>query len=202
MLTTANGFAVAVLPMGLSAFAKTTNRLDSVVEAKQAVLISPFVPSTPYDDRLAEARNILIDHLTMALLIPESDDETQARALAALERGLPVFVISNTAGNRALLDQGALLLTDPGEVVDWVQQALVDAAILESEEEEATASLNAAPLSATAPADAPQSDDDYSLQGEEVPPLDADEALEILSLGGELPEVLRKRLKSKLKDDE
>ena len=46
----------------------------------------------------------------------------------------------------------------------------------------------------TAPTDPPQSDDDYSLHGEDIPPLDSDEALEVLSLGGEIPDILRQRL--------
>jgi DNA processing protein len=194
MLATENGYAVAVLPMGLSAFAKTTGKLESVVESGQAVLVSPFAPDTPFQEKLAEARNLLIDHLTLALLIPESDEHAQARAMIALERGLPVFVKADTTGNRALLEQGALLLTDSGEVVEWVQQAMVDLAVQEAEDEPPPEDLTAAPLAATAPTDPPTSDEDYSLRSEEAPPLDSEEALEVLSLGGEIPEILRRRL--------
>lgn len=197
MLTTQNGFTVAVLPMGLSAFIKTTQVLEPAVQAGRTVLVSPFAPDTPYHDKLAEARNLIIDYLTMALLIPESDGDAEARATAALERGLPVFVKADTAGNRMLLERGALLLTDPGEVVEFVQQALVDVAMQEADEEELPADLVAAPLTTTAPADPPQSDEDYSLRIEEVPPLDSDEAIEVLSLGGEIPEILRSRLQKK-----
>jgi len=201
MLATETGFAIAILPMGLSAFIKTTTKLAEAVEAERTVLVSPFAPDTTFDEKLAEARNLLIDYLTMALLIPESDEEAQERAIAALERGLSVFVKADTAGNRSLLDQGALLLTDPGEVVEWVQQALVDAAMQETEDED-TSDMVAAPLTATAPTDPPLSDDDYSLRYEEVVPLDSDEAMEVLSLGGEIPEVLRKRLQKSDADDE
>jgi len=200
-LATERGYAIAILPMGLSAFMKTTTKLAEVVEAGRTVLVSPFAPDTPFEEKLAEARNLLIDYLTMALLIPESDEEAQERAIAALERGLSVFVKADTAGNRSLLDQGALLLTDPGEVVEWVQQALVDAAMQETEDED-TSDMVAAPLTATAPTDPPLSDDDYSLRYEEVVPLDSDEAMEVLSLGGEIPEVLRKRLQKSDADDE
>ena len=89
---------------------------------------------------------IAIDHMTLALLIPESDEDAQTRATTALERGLPVFVKADTEGNRTLIDQGALLLTDPGEVVEWVQQALVDAAIQETDVETTEADVAAAPL--------------------------------------------------------
>jgi predicted Rossmann fold nucleotide-binding protein DprA/Smf involved in DNA uptake len=187
--------------MGLNAFIKTTTKLEPAVEAGRTVLVSPFAPDTSFNEKLAEARNLLIDHLTLALLIPESDDESQVRATAALDRGLPVFVKADTAGNRALIERGALLLTDPGEVVEWVQQALVDVALQATETESTAEDLAAAPLSTTAPADPPQSDDDYSLRVEEVPPLDSNEALELLSLGGEIPEVLRRRLE-KAEDEE
>jgi len=204
MLATDNGFALAVLPMGLSAFAKTTNKLDAAVEAGRALLVSPFAPDTDFHDRLAEARNLIIDHLTLALLIPASDDDAQARATAALERGLPVLVKADTAENRTLLERGALVLTDPGEVVEWVQQAVVDVAMqaAEDEDEPNPEDVAAAPLSATAPTDPPQSDDDYSLRLEDVPPIDTEEAMEVLSLGGEIPEVLRKRLEQEQQDEE
>ncbi len=202
MLATESGTTVAMLPMGLSAFAKTTRKLDAAVEAGRTVLVSPFPPDTGYQEKLADARNLLIDHLTLALLIPDSDAESQERAAAAIERGLPVFVKENTAGNRELLDRGALLLTDAGEVLDWVQQAMVDDAMLEPEDEKLSAEeLAAAPLSVTAPVAPEVSDEDYSLRGEEVPPIDSEEAMELLSLGGAIPEVLRRRL-DKSDDDE
>ena len=201
MMAAERGYAVTILPMGLNAFIKSTTKLEEAVEAGRTVMVSPFAPDTPFQEKLAEARNLLIDYLTMALLIPESDEEAQTRATAALERGLSVFVKADTAGNRALLDQGALLLTDPGEVVEWVQQGLVDAAMQETGGESLTEDV-AAPLTATAPADPPISDDDYKLRYEEVAPLDSDEAIEVLSLGGDIPEVLRKRLQKSDEDDE
>jgi predicted Rossmann fold nucleotide-binding protein DprA/Smf involved in DNA uptake len=196
MLATERGYAVAILPMGLSAFGAATAKLDGLVEADRVALVSPFAPATPFDEKLATARNLIIDYLTTALLIPESDEDALARATAAMERGLPVFVKADTVANRALLDQGALLLTDPGEVVEWVQQAMVDAAMQESQDPAEPEALIAAPLAATAPSDPPLSDDDYSLRYDEAVPLDNDEAMEVLSLGGEIPEILRKRLET------
>lgn len=200
MLATSAGFTVAMLPMGLTAFTQTTSALNAATEAGRTVLVSPFAPETPYQERLAEARSLLIDHLALALLIPDADDEAQNRAVQALDRGLPVFVKENTPGNRQLLDQGALLLTDAGEVIDWVQQALVDDALLEAEDEAEPAIPG--PLVTSPPAGlvsvAPSaSDEDFKLRVEDVPLLDSDEAIEVLSLGGELPEVLRDRLKKR-----
>jgi predicted Rossmann fold nucleotide-binding protein DprA/Smf involved in DNA uptake len=201
---TAAGFAVIMLPMGLAAFAQTTTRLDASVQAGQTLLVSPFPPETTYNEKLAEARNLLIDHLALALLIPDSDEESQARGMAALERGLPVLVKSDTANNRDLLGKEALLLTDPGEVIEWVQQMMVDEVLLEDDDapESVFEAQVAAPLAATAPAEPELSTEDYSLRAEEIPPIDSAEALELLSLGGEIPPILRDRLlKAKDKDN-
>lgn len=198
MLTTPNGHAVTVLPMGLSAFAKSTTKLETVITQGRVALVSPFAPDTPFQEKLAEARNLLIDHLALTLLIPHPDEDAQARATAALERGLPVFVsLNDTAGNRALIDGGAYLLTDAGEVVEMVQQAIIDTVFVE-EAPPPVQPAASAPTLASAPTPAaalPSSDADFNLPVEEVEPIDSEEALEILSLGGNVPEILRKRLK-------
>ena len=77
-----------------------------------------------------------------------------------------------------------------------VQQAMIDAALQESEEEE----YLPPPPAPTTPV-AVDSDDNYSLHIEEIEPMDSQEALEILSLGGEIPEVLRQRLQESEDDD-
>ncbi|MCQ3979546.1 MAG: hypothetical protein DPW09_39510, partial [Anaerolineae bacterium] len=198
MVVTPNGRAVVVLPMGLSAFAKSTTKLETVITQGRVALVSPFAPETPFQEKLAEARNLLIDHLALTLLIPHPDEDAQARATAALERGLPVFVsLNDTAGNRALIDGGAYLLTDAGEVVEMVQQAIIDTVFVE-EAPPPVQPAASAPTLASAPTPAaalPSSDADFNLPVEEVEPIDSEEALEILSLGGNVPEILRKRLK-------
>lgn len=201
MLNTADGRALVILPMGLSAFAKTTTKLEPAVAAGQIALVSPFAPETPYQERLAEARTLLIDHLALALLILDTNEEAQTRAEAALNRGLPVFVsLTDTANNRELIDQGALLLTDAGEVVEMVQQAIIDAALIAPNDqiEPLAGPLATGPLPPPPPPARPN--DDYSLRFEDVEPIDSEEALEILSLGGEIPELLRKRLESRSDD--
>jgi predicted Rossmann fold nucleotide-binding protein DprA/Smf involved in DNA uptake len=203
VLNIEDGHAVAVLPMGLAAFAKTTGKLDSMVEAGRVTLVSPFSPDTAYQERLAEARNLLIDNMALALLAPQADEDSLVRASAALSRGLPIFVgLTDTTSNRTLIDQGALLLTDAGEVVEMVQQAMIDAVLLEPADERDEARPSPAPGSSSSIPPAPQTNDaanDYALHAETVEPIDSDEALEILSLGGKVPDVLRKRLK---KEDE
>ncbi len=196
-LATPGGQAVAILPMGLSAFAQTTTKLDTAVEQNKTVLLSPFSPETAFDEKLAEARNLLIDHLALALLIPLTGAAEQERARAALDQGRPVFVgLKDTPGNRALIDMGALLLTDAGEVIEVVQQALIDATLYEPEEEETPVPAR------TAPAKPEAEDDDYSLPVEEVGLISQDEAMEILSMGGEIPDVLRQRLKKSSPEDD
>jgi predicted Rossmann fold nucleotide-binding protein DprA/Smf involved in DNA uptake len=189
-LNIAGGHAIAVLPMGLSAFAQTTSKLNKAVETGQVVLVSPFTPNTPFQEQLADARNLLIDYLALALLVPEVDETVPERAAAALNRGISVFVgltDTPTPHHRALLEQGALLLTDAGEVVEMVQQAMIDATLLEPTEE-------SPPPPLPSPQATPGLNEDFALRTEDVEPIDSDEALEILSLGGEIPEVLRQRL--------
>ncbi len=194
VLTVESGWAVTVLPLGLSAFAKSTSKLETAVAARKIVLLSPFAPDTPFQEKLAEARNLLIDHLALALLIPQADEDSQERAIEALGRGLPVFVgLTDTTGNRALIDQGALLLTDPGEVIEMVQQAMIDDVLLD-EETLPVVTAPVAPLPQPASLARSDSEDNFALHVEEVEPIDSDEALEILSLGGNVPEILRQRL--------
>jgi predicted Rossmann fold nucleotide-binding protein DprA/Smf involved in DNA uptake len=204
MLNTTDGRAVVMLPMGLSAFAKTTSKLEAAVASGQIALVSPFAPDTPYQERLAEARTLLIDHLALAILILETNEEAQGRAEEALNRGQPVFVsLTDTASNRELINQGALLLTDAGEVVEMVQQAIIDAALLESDDnDEVIDPVGAAPIGAVRPIIERDANDDYSLRAEEIEPIDSEEALEILSLGGEIPELLRKRLQNRSQEDQ
>jgi DNA processing protein len=199
MLATEGGRAIAIIPMGLSAFAKTTSKLETVIKGGCVALVSPFAPNTPFDERFAEARNLLIDYLALVLLVLDPSADAQSRAGAALERGLPVLVRpSDTAANRSLIDQGALLLTDTGEVVEMVQQAMIDDTMLEQAEEEI---VNVPTPSISIPLISPDSHDDYALRTEEVEPIDREEALGILSMSGEVPEILRRRL-AKSEDDE
>lgn len=196
MLTTPGGHAIAMLPMGLAAFAKTTTRLSQAVENGQIALVSPFAPDTPYQDKLAEARNLLIDHLALVLLILEPDEDSTGRGTAAVNRGVPVLLAGAadhaTDYHRTLLNQGALVLTDAGEVIEMVQQAIIDVTLQEP-------LVEAAPTPVARPG-APERGEDFSLHVETVEPIDSQEALEILSSGGEIPEVLRKRLQKRPSD--
>ncbi|MEM7033386.1 MAG: DNA-processing protein DprA [Chloroflexota bacterium] len=195
MLGSEDGRGIAVLPMGLTAFSQITTKLDTVITAEKCLLISPFAPDVAYSERFAEARNVLVDSLALALLVPQADETTAPRAKAALERGLPVLVgMTDSPANRDLIDRGAFLMTDPGEVVDMVQQALIDDTL--------QAQIAQAPATETAPppplkeesVSVLDEDDDYALGNEVIDPLAADEALDILSSMGSVPDTLRARL--------
>ncbi|MBN1991237.1 MAG: DNA-processing protein DprA [Anaerolineae bacterium] len=199
MLATEGGHAVALIPMGLSAFAQTTTKLEAALQAGKIALASPFAPDAAFQEKFAEARHLLIDYLALVLLVLDTSEDAQTRAMAALERGLPVLVRpADTAANRSLIDRGALLLTDTGEVVEMAQQAMIDDTMREQAAEEV---IPMAPPMA-APLVPPDSDDDYALRPEEIEPIASDEALEILSMGGEVPDILRKRLKKEKKPPE
>jgi len=198
MIITENGYGVAVLPMGLTAFAKLTSKLDESIKNGQTLLLSPFAPDIAYKENFAEARNMLVDSLALALLVPQVDVASQPRAEAALARGLPVLVdMTDSPENRALIANGAFLMTDPGEVIDMVQQEIIDDT-LQAQIAQAPASEGQPPPSLgtkeTKLAPLLDDEDDYALGTEIAEPLDADEALDILSSMGNVPDSLRARL--------
>ena len=190
ILNTENGRAVAILPMGLNAFSQLTDKLNAPVADGRAVLLSPYPPDTPYKETLAEARNTLVDSLAMALLVPQTDQTAQPRALAALNRGMPVLAgNTDSPENRALIAAGAFLMTDPDEVVEMVQQAIIDHAM--------QAQIARQPAREEAPPPPPAKsshDEDYALSADPLDPLAADEALNILSAAGKVPNSLRTKL--------
>jgi hypothetical protein len=117
---------------------------------------------------------------------------------------MPVFVgVTDTAGNRALIDRGALLLTDAGEVIELVQQAVIDAAFFDEPAElpeQAPDQVAFAAATGAPPTVSLQSDEAYALRSDDVEPIDSDETLDILSGGGEIPAILRQRLEQKDND--
>jgi hypothetical protein len=98
-------------------------------------------------------------------------------------------------------------MTDPGEVVEMVQQAVIDAAM--------QAQLAQSPATETRSVGRPAAgssllndDDDYALGTESVEPMEAREALDIIASMGAVPGSLRDRLmamereQQRLKDEE
>lgn len=199
MLATEAGCAILVLPMGLSAFAKIAPQLVQQAQAGRALLLSPFPPATAFQEKLAAARNVLVDHLALALLVPLADEDAHARALAALNRGASVFVgLTDSPGNRTLVDAGALLMTDSGEVIEFVEQAMIDAALQTAD----SAPGPEEPEPEAPPSPAPAGEDDFSLSLPDAEPLPGEEALKILSAGGRVPDALKRRLSQQPPDSQ
>ena len=192
ILDTKSGYALAVLPMGLSAFSKLTTRLDPAVTSGQAILVSPFAPDMAYNETLADARNLLVDSLALALIAPQVDAALLPRTLAALDRGMPVLVsMIDSPENRTLIANGAFLLTDFGEVIEMVQQAMIDDS-MQAQLAHATPAVTSPPVDY--PSTLLNDTDDYAIRSVEVDPIAPDEALDILSSMGTVPDSLRSRL--------
>ncbi len=188
VLALPKGHAAAILPLGLNAFSKLTHKLDDPVAAGNAVLLSPFDPDTEYKESFSAARNLLVDSLAMVLLVPAVDALAKERAFAALERGMPVLVgNTDTPANRELIAAGAFLMTDPGEVIELVQQAVIDTAI----QSQLAQKPAAEPLP---PGEMLNETDDFALHADAVNPLPPDETLDILSAAGNVPTSLREKL--------
>lgn len=182
------GQGVAILPLGLNTFAQLTHKLDDAVAAGKTVLVSPFEPNTEYKEAFSAARNLLVDSLAMVLLVPVVDPLAKERATAALERGMPVLVgNTDTPANRELIAAGAFLMTDSGEVIELVQQAIIDTAIqLQMAQKPAVEPLP--------PGEMLNETDDFALHTDAVNPLPPDETLDILSSAGNVPTSLREKL--------
>ena len=189
------GHGIAILPMGLGKFAQLTTSLDASIAAGQTLLLSPFAPDITYQESYAEARNLIVDSLALALLVPQVDSASQTRAGAAMARGLPVLVgMNDSPENRTLIAEGAFLMTDPGEVVEMVQQAIIDEAL--------QVQMAQTPASEGQPPHLPKEKtpslldegDDYALGREVADPMQATEVHSILSAGGNIPDTLRARL--------
>ncbi len=182
MTQLSDGRAMAILPLGLAAFHETTTKLTRAKGSQRILLVSPFAPQTPFQPKFGEGCKRLVDHLATVLLLLQPDDALRQRAQAAIAAGLTLFVEATNEDAAALLEQGALSLTDPSELVEMVQQAVIDSAMNEATgaPQSATASESAEPY--TLPVDAP------------LEPIETDEAIDLLSQNGNLPPVLRERL--------
>ncbi|OQY45755.1 MAG: hypothetical protein B6242_09595 [Anaerolineaceae bacterium 4572_78] len=175
MIQGESGLGVAFLPMGLASFAKMTRRLDKYIESHRTVLVSPFAPDMSFKEGFKAARNILIDAFALILFVPEAKDIDSARIQTALNQGRPVIVLENgSPENEILINEGAIAVNQPSEIIELIHQVLLDSTVTPTHETD---------------------DDDYGLIREVLPPYNSDEALDILSAGGNVPEVLKARLK-------
>ncbi len=188
-LSAEGGRAAAVLPMGIGAFSPAHDTATAI-ERGGVLLLSPFHPEARFTEAQAKARNKLIAGLVDAMFAVAVGERGVARELAdeALRLGKAVYVWDVTpevepaaAGNRSLIEAGALPIANLPDIVDAVEavvETMLDLAAEEEEEEEEE----------TPPAPALQEEEPEA-------PFDPQAALELLSKTGQVPETLARRLR-------
>jgi DNA processing protein len=117
------GTTVIVLPEGIERFRVRRGEFADVWDPSRVVVVSQFSPNQPWNAGAAMARNAVISGLSRALVVVEAGDTggTLAAGLHALERGQPVIVLQldgEPAGNRILLDQGAIPVRSRQELTE------------------------------------------------------------------------------------
>jgi DNA protecting protein DprA len=190
-LSAEGGQAVAVLPMGISAFLRpqgnAAQETTYAVEGDGALLVSPFHPDARFTEALAVARNSLIVRLSEATFVVASGETGVAREAAdeALRLGKAVYVwdVDPTVepaagGNRVLIKAGATPITSVPDILDAVE-AVVETLLDLPEEGE------------TPPIESPI----LALREEPEAPFDPQSALDLLSRAGQVPEALARRLR-------
>jgi DNA processing protein len=194
--STEGGQAVAVLPTGISAFSGIPDapvELSALTEQGQVLLISPFHPEAKFSEAQAIARNKLIVGLAEAVFVIAAGAEGVTRETAgeALRLGKTVCVWDTDpaagpafAGNRALIQTGALPIAGVPDILDALE-AIVAAALERMEETE--------PPPTTPPPLPTQ-------VKETEAPYDSQAVLDLLSKAGRVPEALARRLGSEAED--
>jgi predicted Rossmann fold nucleotide-binding protein DprA/Smf involved in DNA uptake len=185
-LSAEGGQAVALLPMGTHAY-NTPQEVTAAVERGQALLLSPFHPEAKFDEAQAMARNKLIVGLAEAVFVVAADEAGPAREAAdeALRLGKAVYVWDldpsiepAAAGNRALIQAGALPIAGVSDVLEAVEAVV------------------ATTLDLAEAAEPPSTPSPPAAQAEEPEtPFDPQAALALLSKAGQVPEALARRLR-------
>lgn len=186
-LSVEGGQALAVLPMGVNAFAGMPGASEEVaaaVEVGQALLLSPFHPEAKFTEAQAVARNKLIVGLAEALFVVTAGEGGVARETAdeALRLGKAVYTWDEAAaaGNQALIQAGALPVAGVPEILDAVEAVVATA-------------LELTEVAETPPV-VPQ------VKEAEEAPYDPQAVLELLSGAGQVPEALARRLRGAQED--
>jgi DNA processing protein len=187
----AEGQAVAVLPMGINTFSGVSDALEGLapaVEGGQALLLSPFHPDAKFTETQAIARNKLIIGLADAVFVIAAGEDGMTRETAdeALRMGKTVYAWDVepafdpvAAGNQALIREGALVIAGVPDILEAVETVVVNALELAEETETTSVAL---------PSPAPK-----VRETEEA--YDPQAILDLLSEAGRVPEALSKRLR-------
>lgn len=122
-----NGKTLAVLGGGLKKIFPPENiALAKEIADGKGALISEFAPDEPSLPGNFPARNRIISGLSLAVLVTEAAEDSGSLITAklALEQGKEVFAIPGpitselSKGPSVLIKQGAILVTDPAEILD------------------------------------------------------------------------------------
>ncbi len=190
-LSAEGGRAVAVLPMGINAFAGLPDAPGegaAAVERGQALLLSPFHPEAKFSEAQAIARNRLIAALAEALFVLAAGEQGLTRETAdeALRMGKAVYVWDvdpnfepAAAGNQALIRAGALPIAGLPDILDALEAVVATALELMEAMEK--------------PPTPPPPLVNQVQEAEE--PYDPQAVLDLLSGAGRVPEALARRLR-------
>ncbi len=180
------GRSIAVLPMGLRAFAGTTLSTETTagIQPAHVLFLSPFHPDAPFSEAQATARNKLMIGLAQAIFVVAvgEGDATYDMAEEALRLGKAVYVWDLegvAAGNQALIQAGGLPVTGVPDILDAVEAVVAMA--LESAEA-------SQPQPLVPPAQVNQVEEAQA-------PYDPHAVLDLLSRSGRVPETLARRLR-------
>lgn len=177
---------MALLPMGIHAY-NAPQEVTAAVDRGQALLLSPFHPEAKFDEAQALARNKLIVGLAEAVFVVAAGEAGPARETAheALRLGKAVYVWDlvpsiepAVAGNRPLIQAGALPIAGVSDILEAVEAVVATALEL----------ANAAETPSTSPPPAVEAEETEA-------PFDAQAALDLLSKAGQVPEALARRLR-------
>jgi DNA processing protein len=125
----AGGLTCAVLPCGLESCYPLSNRgLAATILEKGGLLVTEYPPGTEIRKHRFPERNRIITGLARGLLVVEAPAGSGALISAdfALEQGREVYIAASrmggarSAGLDLLAEEGAALLSSPGELLrDW-----------------------------------------------------------------------------------
>ena len=124
---------VAVLGSGFNHLSpKQHTKLAERILQYQGTIISEFLPNEPPYPQHFPKRNRIISGLSQGVIVVEATLKSGSLITArlALEQGRDVFAIPGPLGNPScegthqLIQQGALLITTPKDVLDYLQSTL------------------------------------------------------------------------------
>ena len=125
------GTTTVVLSQGILHFSKKKKTLGNLDLARNALIVSQFLPSSGWNPANGMMRNKLVCALAKAVIVVESGSEigedgsmsgTFDAGISALEMGIPLFVVSPSAfkkpplGNKALINRGGIEIEPTGGI--------------------------------------------------------------------------------------